>query len=56
MLTNTTATMELVETGEKRDRAGRRITPAARREELVECGRAAGCLRRSSRVGRACGI
>ena len=35
MVTNTTATMELVETGEKRDRVGRRITPAARREELV---------------------
>jgi hypothetical protein len=27
--------MELVETGEKRDRVGRTITPALRREELV---------------------
>ncbi len=27
--------MELVETGEKRDRVGRKITPASRREELV---------------------
>lgn len=35
MVTNTTATVELVETGEKRDRVGRKITPAARREELV---------------------
>ena len=35
MVTNTTATMELVETGEKRDRVGRKITPAGRREELV---------------------
>ena len=32
MVTNTT---ELIETGEKRDRLGRRITPAARRAELV---------------------
>jgi transposase-like protein len=35
MVTNTTAKVELVETGEKRDRVGRKITPAARREELV---------------------
>jgi len=35
MVTNTTATMELVETGEKRDRIGRRITPVDRRAELV---------------------
>lgn len=35
MVTNTTETMELVETGEKRDRVGRTITPASRREELV---------------------
>ena len=35
MVTNTTVTMELVETGEKRDRVGRKITPATRREELV---------------------
>jgi len=32
MVTNTT---ELIETGEKRDRLGRRITPAVRRAELV---------------------
>jgi transposase-like protein len=35
MVTNMTAKMELVETGEKRDRMGRRITPRSRREELV---------------------
>ena len=35
MVTNTTAKLELVETGEKRDRVGRKITPAKRREELV---------------------
>jgi len=35
MVTNTTATTELVETGETRDRLGRKITPVARREELV---------------------
>ena len=35
MVTNTTDTMEVVEMGEKRDRVGRKITPAARREELV---------------------
>ena len=35
MVTNTTATMELVETGETRDRLGRKITPLARRAELV---------------------
>ena len=35
MVTNTTAMVELVETGEKRDRVGRKITPAGRREELV---------------------
>lgn len=35
MVTNTTATMELVESGEKRDRVGRRITLVARRDELV---------------------
>ena len=28
--------MELVETGEKRDRVGRKITPVSRRAELVE--------------------
>lgn len=35
MVTNTTAKIELVETGEQRDRVGRKITPAARRLELV---------------------
>ena len=35
MVTNTTSTTELVETGEKRDRIGRKITPAQRRAELV---------------------
>lgn len=35
MVTNTTTKIELVETGEKRDRVGRKITPAERREELV---------------------
>lgn len=42
MVTNTTATTELVETGEKRDRAGRKITPAARREALVCAWRRSG--------------
>src|SRR5258708_18649937 len=42
MVTNTTATMELVETGEKRDRVGRKITPASRREELVGAWRRSG--------------
>lgn len=42
MVTNTTATMELVETGEKRDRLGRKITPARRREELVAAWRESG--------------
>lgn len=42
MVTNTTLTTELVETGEKRDRLGRRITPAVRRAELVEGWRASG--------------
>lgn len=44
MVTNTTATTatELVETGERRDRLGRRITPAARRGELVTAWRASG--------------
>ena len=42
MVTNTTATMELVETGEKRDRVGRKITPASRREEVVEAWQRSG--------------
>jgi transposase-like protein len=35
MVTNMTARMELAETGEKRNRMGRRITPRSRWEELV---------------------
>ena len=42
MVTNATATTELVETGEKRDRRGRKITPVARRGELVAAWRASG--------------
>jgi transposase-like protein len=34
--------MELVETGEKRDRVGRKITPRVRREELVRAWRHSG--------------
>jgi hypothetical protein len=34
--------MELVETGEKRDRVGRKITSASRREELVGAWRGSG--------------
>ena len=42
MVTNTTATTELVETGEKRDTLGRRHTPAERRAELLAAYRASG--------------
>jgi len=42
MVTNMTAKMELVETGEKRDRVGRRITPRSRREELVDAWQRSG--------------
>jgi transposase-like protein len=42
MVTNTTATTELVETGEKRDTLGRRRTPAERRAELLKAYRASG--------------
>ena len=42
MVTNTTAMAELVETGETRDQLGRKITPAARREELVAAWRQSG--------------
>ena len=47
MVTNTTDSKTstealLVETGEKRDRLGRRITPAARRAELVAAWRTSG--------------
>jgi len=45
MVTNTT--VELVETGEQRDRIGRRITPAARRAELVAAWRASGLTQAS---------
>ena len=34
--------MEVVETGEKRDRVGRKITPTSRREELVGAWRSSG--------------
>ena len=39
MVTNTTVPTELMETGEQRDRIGRKITPAARRAELVAAWR-----------------
>lgn len=42
MATNTIGAMELVETGKTRDRRGRRITPAERREELVAAWRQSG--------------
>lgn len=42
MVTNTTATMEVVDVGEKRDGRGRRLTPAQRREELVTLWRQSG--------------
>jgi transposase-like protein len=42
MVTNTTATTELVETGEKRDTLGRRRTPVERRAELLAAYRQSG--------------
>ena len=42
MVTNTAATTELVETGEKRDMLGRRRTPSARRTELLTAFRQSG--------------
>lgn len=42
MVTNTTLTTELVETGEKRDRIGRKITPGQRRAELVAAWQGSG--------------
>jgi transposase-like protein len=47
MVTNTTGLkasteVSLIETGEKHDRLGRRITPRARREELVAAWRESG--------------
>ncbi|HVT28835.1 MAG TPA: hypothetical protein VHE81_12545 [Lacipirellulaceae bacterium] len=42
MVTSTTTAMEVVETGEKRDGRGRRITPAKRRDELVSAWRQSG--------------
>lgn len=47
MITNATATMEVVETGEKRDVRGRRIMPASRREELVVLWRQSGLTQRA---------
>lgn len=58
MVTNTPAAMEVVDTGEKRDRVGRKITPAARREELVgawRCQRQLRALARWRRVARLLG-
>ena len=42
MVTNATHTTELVETGEKRDRIGRKITPGPRRAELVAAWQSSG--------------
>jgi len=42
MVTRTAATTELVDLGEKRDRLGRKITPAERRAELVAAWRQSG--------------
>lgn len=42
MVTNTTASTELVETEEKRDTLGRRHTPAERRAELLAAYRQSG--------------
>ena len=42
MVTNTTATAELVDTGETRDQLGRKITPRVRRAELVALWRQSG--------------
>jgi transposase-like protein len=42
MVTNTTVTTEVVETGEKRDRLGRKLTSAARRASLVATWRQSG--------------
>ena len=42
MVTNMTLTTELVETGEKRDRIGRKITPGPRRAELVAAWQGSG--------------
>ena len=42
MATNTTATTELVETGERHDTLGRRRTPAERRAELLAAYRESG--------------
>ena len=42
MVTNTTATSELVDTGEKHDTLGRRRTPAERRAELLSAYRQSG--------------
>jgi len=42
MVTSTTATTELVETGEKRDALGRRRTPVERRAQLLAAFRQSG--------------
>ena len=42
MVTNATHTTELVETGKKRDRIGRKITPGPRRAELVAAWQSSG--------------
>jgi len=42
MVTNATHTTELVETGKKRDRIGRKITPGPRRAELVAAWQGSG--------------
>lgn len=42
MVTNTTLTTEIVETGEKRDRIGRKIRPEPRRAELVAAWQGSG--------------
>ncbi|PTX94443.1 hypothetical protein [Opitutus sp. ER46] len=42
MVTNTLTAMEVVDTGEKRDGRGRRITPPGRRDELVAAWRQSG--------------
>jgi len=52
MVTNPTTTMEVVDTGEKRDGCGRRIPPSGRRKELVARGGRAGWHGPHSRGGK----
>ncbi|HVU17415.1 MAG TPA: hypothetical protein VHD32_10840, partial [Candidatus Didemnitutus sp.] len=47
MVTHTTGTTELVETGEKRDTLGRRRTPVERRGELLALYRQSGLTQRA---------